>query len=217
MTGRHCLIGYDNGDARAFSRRFARQVVLPAGAVGHSDLARTTSGRDVLVYQNAATDWITMTDLDTGHETRLLHIPFVTNTGIGLHFSGNAARAKGWILVSTYGSREPPPGRRRSWMDRQLFMLELHPHPRVWRIAYTNTVQSPTLSGEYNYFAEAFATINTRATRIYWGSNWGQRDLRRIETYAALLPTRWWKCLSCRKSASLTGSMTISGSGISKR
>jgi len=195
MSGRHCLIGYDNGDARVFSRDFGKKVVLPSEAVGHSDLARTASGRDVLVYQNAATDWITMADLDTGRETRLLHIPFVTNTDIGLHFSGNAARAKGWVLVSTYGSKKPPAARRRSWMDRQLFMLELRPRPRVWRIAYTNCAQSPALSGEANYFAEAFAAINTRGTRIYWGSNWGRRDLRRLDTYAALLPARWWKRL----------------------
>lgn len=201
MSGRHCLIGYDNSDARAYSRLLNKHVVLPAGAVGHSDLARTASGRDVLVYQNAATDWITMTDLDSGRETRLLHIPFVTNTDIGLHLSANAARPKGWALVSTYGSREPPAGRRRSWMDRQLFMLELRSRPRVWRIAYTNTSQSLRLSDEANYFAEAFAAINTRATRIYWGSNWGRRDLRRIDAYAALLPPRWWKKLPPRSSA----------------
>ncbi len=194
MSGRHCVVGYDNADARVFSRDFGKEVKLPGEAVGHSDLARTTSGRDVLVYQNAATDWITMADLGTGRETRLLHIPFVTNTDIGLHLSGNT-RAKGWVLVSTYGSKKPPPGRRRSWMDRQLFMLELRPYPRVWRIAYTNCAQSPALSGEANYFAEAFAAINTRGTRIYWGSNWGRRNLRRIETYAAVLPARWWKRL----------------------
>jgi hypothetical protein len=195
MSGRHCVVGYDNGDARVFSRDFSKEVELPSEAVGHSDLARTASGRDVLVYQNAATDWITMADLDTGRETRLLHIPFVTNTDIGLHFSGNT-RVKGWILVSTYGSKKPPSGRRRSWMDRQLFMLELRPHPRVWRIAYTHTLQSPALSGEANYFAEAFAAIDTRGTRIYWGSNWGRRDLRRIDTHAALLPAKWWTRLN---------------------
>jgi hypothetical protein len=194
MSGRHCVVGYDNADARVFSRDFSKVVTLTPEAIGHSDLARTTTGADVLVYQNAATDWITMSDLDTGEETRLLHIPFVTNTDIGLHFSANL-RKKGWVLVSTYGSKKPPPGRRRSWMDRQLFMLELRSHPRVWRVAYTRTLQSSRLDDVANYFAEAFAAVNTRGTRIYWGSNWGRRNLRRIDAYAALLPARWWKRL----------------------
>lgn len=191
MSGRHCIVGYDNGDARVYRRDFSNERVLPEGAVGHSDLMRTADSRDGIVYQNAKTDWITMADLDTGEETRLLEIPFTTNPDIGLHISGNL-NIKGWALVSTYGARDVPEDRTHSWMDRQLFMVELRPNPRIWRVAYTNAILSITPDGEKHYFAEAFAAINTGGTRVYWGANWGEKDLDRIETYSALLPSRWW-------------------------
>ena len=197
MSGRHCVLQYDNGDTRVYTRTFSTVVTLPAGSAGHADVARTAAGRDVLVYQDVKTDWVAMADLDTGAETRLLHIPFGVNADIGLHFSGNLA-AKGWVLVSTYGAREPPAEQAHSWMDRQLFMLELKPQPRIWRVAHTNAILSVSPDEEKHYFAEAFAAVTTRGTKIYWGSNWGQTDLDRVETYAALLPERWWTKLPSR-------------------
>jgi len=110
MSGDHCVIGYESHVAQVFSLDFSTSVDLPAGANGHMDLALTSDGRDVMVYQNTATDWIAMADLNTGVETPLLEIPFGINVDIGLHFSGNSADRPGWVLVSTYGSIIPPTG-----------------------------------------------------------------------------------------------------------
>ena len=62
------------------------------------DLALASDGRDVMVYQNTATDWIAMAYLKTGVETNLVKIPFNVSEDIGLHFSGNCADTPGWAL-----------------------------------------------------------------------------------------------------------------------
>lgn len=142
MSGDHCIVGYDTHSAQVFSRDFSSPIDLPLGANGHMDLALTSDGRAVVVYQNTYTDWIAMADLGTGTETSLLEIPFGVNSDIGLHFSGNCAETPGWVLVSTYGAENPPPGESHSWMDTQLFMLELEQDPIVWRIAHTHAYTS---------------------------------------------------------------------------
>jgi hypothetical protein len=194
MSGKHCVIGYDEHIAESYSPDFSRKMQLPDKANGHMDLALTAAGRDVMVYQNNATDFIAMADLDSGAETPLLAIPFDVNGDIGLHFSGNAAAAPGWALISTYGSKGlPPENSRHSWMDNQLFMVELKANPRIWRLAETRAFTSRDFSGEKNYFAEAFAAVNTAGTRVYFGSNWANFTTEYSETYALILPGGWQK------------------------
>lgn len=195
MSGKHCVVGWDNGVAtQAFSRDFSKTVTLPSGTGGHADLSLTADGRDVLVYQNVKTDWIAMADLDTGAETNLVKIPFGSgpdnSNDIGLHFSGNCAAIPGWHLVSTYGPKNPSPG--RSWMDNHLFMIELKASPKIWRVATTYGYTSIDSGGSKHYFAEGFAAINTRGTKLYWGANWAQSDLDLIDTFVAILPDKWW-------------------------
>jgi hypothetical protein len=132
-----------------------------------------------------------MADLDTGAETPLIEIPFGVNSDIGLHFSGNCAEEPGRVLVSTYGAENPPTGESHSWMDTQLFMLELKQNPTVWRIAHTHAYTAEDYSGEKNYFAEAFATINKAGSRIYFGSNWGNFAVDYTDTYQIALPPEW--------------------------
>jgi len=93
------------------------------------------------------------------------------------------------VLVSTYGAENPPPDESHSWMDTQLFMLELKQNPRVWRIAHTHAYTAEEYSGEKNYFAEAFATINKAGSRIYFGSNWANFAVDYTDTYQAVLPS----------------------------
>ena len=191
MSGKHCIIGYDTHVFEVFSRDLSSAIDLPTGANGHSDLALTSDGRGVLVYQNTATDWIAMADLDTGVETQLVFIPSNVTVDIGLHFSGNCAKTPGWVLVSTYGAKNPPPDESHSWMDTQLFMVQLHANPTIWRIAHTHAYTSLDYTGEKNYFAEAFASINTRGTKIYFGSNWGTFTTDYTDTYQVTLPQAW--------------------------
>jgi hypothetical protein len=194
MSGKHCLIGYDSERMQAYTRDLKRYVTMPAGA-GHMDLALTAEGRDVMVYQSNKTDYISMADLETGQETSLLALPFKVNPAIGLHVSGNSSsKVPGWVLISTSGPKNPPAGKRHSWMDLQLFMMELKARPRVWRLVATHSVDQINFKdgdGNRQYFAEAFASINTRGNRVYWGSNWESSQLARLETYVAHLPDGW--------------------------
>jgi len=114
------------------------------------------------------------------------------NADIGLHVSGNCSNTPGWALISTYGSKNPPPGQSHSWMDTQLFMLELKANPRIWRLAHTHAYTYLNADeGEKNYFAEAFAAINRAGTRAYWGSNWDSWMTEYTDTYQIALPTGW--------------------------
>ncbi len=194
VSGRYCVVGYEDTAIYTdiFSRDFAVRTSLPEGAAGHGDAALTADGRDVYVYQNVRTDSIAMSDMETGVETTLLRIPFEVNPDIGLHVSGNCAGTPGWVLISTYGAWNPPPGRSHSWLDTQLFMLELKADPRIWRLAHTHafTYRNPD-EGEKNYFAEAFAAINTAGTRVYFGSNWGSFVPDYTDAYQLSLPANW--------------------------
>jgi hypothetical protein len=199
-SGNYCALGWEGEVAplstTIFSRDFSRAVDLPDGSAGHGDFAFTADGREVYVYQNVRTDHIAMADLATGAETPLLPIPFNVNPDIGLHVSGNCDMTPGWVLISTYGSKNPPPGKNHSWMDNQLFMLQLRQNPQVWRIAHTQSYISLHSSEEKNYFAEAFAAINRKGSRIYFGSNWGRFEPEYSEAYQISLPDNWLKILS---------------------
>ncbi len=187
LSGTHCLLGAgDVSGAYSYHRDFSHLVRLPRG-MGHGDVALTAAGRDVMVYQNASTDWIAMVDLETGVETNLLPIPFDDNLDIGLHVSGNSDRRPGWVLVSTYGQQRTA----KSWMDQCLFMVQLQARPLVWRVAQTFCIQDPAL--EKDYFGEAFAALNRAGTRIWWGSNWSVTGAgnHQYETYVADLPADW--------------------------
>lgn len=192
MSGRHVIVGYDSSEYQVLPRDLGGDgVSLPDGAAGHGDAAMTPDGRDVLVYQNVANDHIAMADLDTGVETPLVAIPFDVNTDLGLHISGNSSATPGWVLVSTYGSKQPAPGEERSWMDEQLFMLELKEGGRVWRLADTHCYTSLDFDAEKNYFAESFAALNTSGTRVYFASNWENMAEEYTEVYVLDLPDGW--------------------------
>ncbi|MBI3989934.1 MAG: hypothetical protein HY347_10005 [candidate division NC10 bacterium] len=202
MSGNSCAIGWAAYvpplTTTVVSRDFSQVIELPDGSAGHGDFALTADGRDVYVYQSVRTDHIAMADLNTGIETPLVEIPFPINLDIGLHISGNSSQTPGWVLVSTYGSKKPPQGSRHSWMDTQLFLVELKADPRIWRLAHTQSYTSFFYTGGKNYFAEAFAAINSKGTRVYFGSNWAnwanwkhffRRDY--TETYQVRLPDDW--------------------------
>lgn len=200
MSGQWCALGWDAYVAplttTIVSRDFSQVTELPDGSTGHGDFALTAEGRDVYVYQNTRTDYLAMADLETGAETPLVPIPFDVNPDIGLHVSGNADQTPGWVLISTYGSQNPPPDSSHSWLDTQLLMVELKANPRIWRIAHTHSYTSLDYLDEKNYFAEAFATINSTGTRIYFGSNWGDLSvLDYTDTYLVTLPEDWIQTL----------------------
>ena len=152
--------------------------------VGHSDPALDSQGKEVLVYQDIDTDNIAMLDLASGEITPLLPIDF-SNSALGLHFSGQAFRFPGWILVSTSNGSRPS----ATWMDDQIFAVELLQNGRVVRLAHTHSVFDENI--EHDYWAEPHASVNRDFTQIVFTSNWGRAGSDEVDMYLINLPGDW--------------------------
>ena len=152
--------------------------------IGHYDPALDARGREVVVFQDIDTDHISMLDLESGDVTDLWSIDY-SHTAIGLHFSGLAYERPGWAVVSTHDD-DP---RTYTWMDDQVFLVELKASGRVVRLAHTHSVVDD--EREEDYWAEPHATTNPDLTRILFGSNWGRSGSGRIDTYMIALRADW--------------------------
>lgn len=152
--------------------------------IGHSDLALDENGREVLVYQDIDTDTISMLDLETGTVTQLLDIDF-SKISVGLHFSGRAFQKPGYAVVSTYTSN---PG-TITWMDNQVFLVELKPNGRVIRLAFTRSLVDE--SQEHDYWAEPQASANQDLSRVVFTSNWGRSGSEEVDMYLIEIPASW--------------------------
>ncbi len=152
--------------------------------VGHSDAALDAQGREVLVFQDIDEDNISMLDLETGTVTALWPIDF-SHTGIGLHFSGRAFERPGWALVSTHDG-DPD---AYTWMDDQVFAVELEPGGRVVRLAHTHSLVDE--EEEHDYWAEPHASVNQDFTRVVFTSNWGRAGTEEVEMFLIDLPPDW--------------------------
>jgi hypothetical protein len=152
--------------------------------IGHSDLALDASGREVLVYQEIDNDTISMVDLESGEVTALWPIDF-SYRAIGLHFSGQSFDAPGWILVSAYTDVDE----NYTWMDNQVFAVELKRGGRVVRLAHTHSVVDE--NRQHYYWAEPHASVNQDFTRVLFTSNWGRTGTAEVEMFMIELPAGW--------------------------
>ena len=152
--------------------------------VGHTDLSLDAQGKEVLVYQDIDQDDISMLALSSGEITPLLSIDF-SHSALGFHFSGRSFRLPGWVLVSTSNGTRPP----STWMDDQIFALELQPGGHVVRFAHTHSVFDESI--EHDYWAEPHASTNQDFTQIVFTSNWGKSGSDQVDTYLIKLPKDW--------------------------
>jgi hypothetical protein len=152
--------------------------------IGHYDPALDVQGREVIVYQDIDTDHISMLDLATGVVTPLWEIDF-SHTAIGLHFSGLAFDRPGWALVSTHDD-DPL---TYTWMDDQVFVIELKAGGRVVRLAHTHSVVNDDL--DLDYWAEPHATVNSDMTRVLFTTDWGRSGTGEVEMFMIALPPDW--------------------------
>jgi hypothetical protein len=153
--------------------------------IGHSDAALDAQGREVLIYQDIDTDHISMLDLSSGTVTPLWPIDF-SHSPIGLHFSGRAFRRPGWALVSTYSGGYPTD---YTWMDDQVFAVELKAGGRVVRLAHTQSLVDE--DQEHDYWAEPHVSANPDMTRVVFTSNWGRSGTGEVEMFMIELPPGW--------------------------
>jgi hypothetical protein len=152
--------------------------------IGHYDAALDADGREVIVYQDIDTDQIAMLDLESGQVTALWDIDF-SHTGIGLHFSGLAYDRPGWVVVSTH---DDDPW-AYTWMDDQVFVVELKAGGRVVRLAHTHSVVND--EEELDYWAEPHASTSPDLTRIVFGTDWGRSGTGEVEMFMIELPPDW--------------------------
>ena len=153
--------------------------------IGHYDTALDAQGREVVIYQDIDTDQIAILDLESGRVTPLWPIDF-GHTPIGFHFSGLAYDTPGWALVSTYSGGYPD---AYTWMDDQVFAVELEPGGRVVRLAHTHSLVDP--DQEHDYWAEPHASVNRDFSRILFTSNWGRSGTEEVEMFLIDLPAAW--------------------------
>lgn len=152
--------------------------------IGHYDLALDADGQEVIIFQDIDEDSISMLDLATGTVTPLWPIDF-SHTAIGLHFSGCAFDRPGWALVSTHDG-DPT---AYTWMDDQVFAVELKPDGRVVRLAHTHSLVDE--DQEHDYWAEPHASVNPDFTRVLFTSNWGRSGTGEVEMFLIALPPDW--------------------------
>ena len=88
-------------------------------------------------------------------------------------------------LVSTSNGNTPS----STWMEDQVFAVELVPGGRVARLAHTHSVYDENI--EHDYWAEPHASVNRDFTRIVFTSNWGKSGSDRVEMYMIHLPEDW--------------------------
>jgi hypothetical protein len=152
--------------------------------VGHSDVALDETGKEVFIYQDIDTDDIALLDLASGKITPLLPIDF-SHSALGFHFSGQAFDRPGWALISTSNGTQPP----STWMDDQIFAVELKPGGRVVRLAHTYSVYDESI--DHDYWSEPHASANRDFTQIVFTSNWGRGGTEDVDMYLLKLPADW--------------------------
>ena|GEM_PF-4152909 len=183
--------------------------------VGHTDAALDAQGREVVVYQQNDTDHISVVDIATGANTDLYPIDF-SFTPIGLHLSGRAFRLPGWASISTHDFDAAS----HTWMDDEVFAVELKTGGRQVRLAHTHSIVDP--NQEHDYWAEPQASTNRDLTRVLFTSNWGRSGTDQVDMYMIDLPQGWAGCsVSCsatvpaaaqvNTSVSFTGSASAPG------
>jgi hypothetical protein len=153
--------------------------------VGHYDTVLDTDGREAIIFQDIDTDHVSLLDLETGVIKPLFPIDF-SHTPIGLHFSGVAYNQPGWALISTYSGGYPT---AYTWMDNQVFAVELKPGGHIVRLAHTHSIVDQ--EQEHDFWAEPQASTNRDFTRLLFTSNWGRSGSPEVEMYLIELPQDW--------------------------
>jgi hypothetical protein len=150
--------------------------------IGHADTALDSGGREALVYQDIDSDDIALLDLESGAAAPLWPIDFSRCAACGLHFSGRALRRPGRAVVSYYDG-DPV---SHTWMDDQVFAVELRPGGRIARLAHHHSAADPGC--DQDYWAEPHASADWDLTRILFTANWGRSGTAEVEANMILLP-----------------------------
>ncbi len=181
----------------AYSPDFKTKKKLFATS-GHSDLAIGANGHDYYVgidYASSKGD-VFMADLDAcpAVSATVTSAPYCPRTVLfqlynngsssPMHISGKAYGRPGWVLVSTYATRNSRDG-SVPWYANKVFAMEMTANPRIYPIAYNRRTTSGT--GD-SYWSETHASTNSDMTRVIFNSNWGSSSYEDVDSYIVRLP-----------------------------
>lgn len=149
-------------------------------ATAHSDVGLDSNGNEVIVMQNARTDYIDLIPIDLNtqpilesggcyentNRTPIVRLFYSSESPYGLqsgvHISCNVP---GYCVVSTYIE---PELREQNWLDRTIILVRLdRQNPRAFYLA---KVYGTTGA----YWEEAHATITNDGSKVVWASNWNR-------------------------------------------
>ncbi len=144
----------------------------------HSDIAIGADGEDVYVYIDFGSNspdagFLVAVDLDSLERTRLFEVYFGANTSI--HVSGKGYDKPGWVVVSTYGCKNPG-----AWSCDKVMAVELAPNARIVNLAHTYNCGQ-------DYWTETHAVVNRAFTRVYFNSDGGSCGID-AEVYQITIP-----------------------------
>jgi hypothetical protein len=170
-------------------------------STGHADVGFDMQGKEVVVMQNAQTDYIDLIPLDTsvkpippdsGYEDTG-HIPLVrlfyasdspVGLNSGVHVSCNCP---GWCVVSTSSEPGAP---EQNWLDRSIILVQLdRSRPRAFYLAKVYGTRG-------SYWEETHASMSCDGTRVIWATNWGL-DIGKDKAWAVelRLPPDWQRLI----------------------
>ena len=170
-SGRYCVVS----GTTAYTRDFSSSRTLLNGSQ-HSDLALGADGHDYFVFINQAVDgYVTMVDIDTGASTRLIPTWINGSTTSG-HLSAKSFARPGWILYSTFNSRNG-----EQWVSERLMAIEMKASPSIINLAHHHSY--------YNgYWTQPHASVSRDFSRVVFNSNWGSTSDMDVDTYMVRLP-----------------------------
>lgn len=149
-------------------------------ATAHSDVGLDSNGNEVIVMQNARTDYIDLIPIDLNtqpilesggsyentNRTPIVRLFYSSESPYGLqsgvHISCNVP---GYCVVSTYIE---PGLQEQNWLDRTIILVRLdRQNPRAFYLA--------KVYGTYGtYWEETHATITNDGSKVVWASNWNR-------------------------------------------
>ena len=179
--GEWMLIASDTGNGKPFDGFVIADKNLTEFhqleiATGHSDVGLDTSGNEVIVMQNARTDYVDLIPLrpdvkpvdspeayeGSGHQ-KIVRLFYANESPYGFNSSVHiSCNANGYALISTY--QDPGMG-AKNWLDRSIVLVRLDPDAaKVYQVAKIHNSTA-------DFWEETHGAISNDGAVVVWSAN----------------------------------------------
>lgn len=183
--GNYCVPSWDTSrGTRAYKTDFSSYTQLHSKSE-HSDLTTSKDGKEMYVYTDYTTGFVSMVDMATGTKTNLFELYGSNSSATAIHISGTAKSKPGYVLIGfyacsqNYGSQACDP--TTQWFKDKVVAVELKANPKIYNLAHTHY-------GNGGYWTETQAVVNSDFTRILFVSTWGSTAENDLSSYMISLP-----------------------------